>query len=348
MKKLNLYFLNVGQGDSIYAEYKTGELTWHMLIDCNREPENGIDVLKFLKDYVKAGSDGKQHLDYLFVTHPHDDHIRGLGDIADELVIDTLWDSGHIPESSDGDVYKAYEKVKTDCENRSTLAEKSTTYEVETICDGELEVLVMRPSKFVKDRSDMTDDEMRDAIHTECMVLKLTFGDFSLMVTGDSNLESWKWIADESKYADDDLKCTVLHGIHHGSKTAFWDKDDDTEEVDAYTTALEKMSPERVVISVGKDNQYDLPNEDALQIYKDQVSDSNVFLTSEGTVVCEVTEDGTYSLRRDMSGIDKMYMLTEEGVDDEDDGKTNKTVGSASIWQSKTRLDDKPSAKRTE
>ena len=344
MKQLRLYFPNVGQGDSIYAEYEDGQFTWHMLVDCSKEPKNGIDLLKFLQGFVRPGADKKRHLDYLFVTHPHDDHIRGLGEIADEFVIDELWDSGHVPETNEGDAYKAYEKIKDECESRGVLFEKSTTYETVDICDGGIQALVLRPSNFMKDRAEMTDAELEEAIHTECMVLKLTFGSFSLMVTGDSNLESWKWIVEKSKYMDDDLKCTVLHGIHHGSKTAFWEKEDDTKKVAAYTTALEKLDPLGIVISVGKDNPYDLPNDDALEIYREAVGKENVFLTSDGTVVCTVAEDGAYSLRRDRSGIDVTYALSDDEDDDGGDGQKGAAISSIPL-QSRTRLDDKPSAR---
>jgi beta-lactamase superfamily II metal-dependent hydrolase len=171
------------------------------------------------------------------------------------------------------------------------------------------------------------------------MVLRLKFGEFALLITGDSNLESWKWIAEKSKYSDDDLASTLMHAIHHGSKTAFWEDSADPEEIDPYKKALEKINPEIVVISVGEENEHDLPNPDAVKVYKDQVGKTNLYQTSEATVYCKVSEQGDHSIKY-RKDIDENYLLPKEDDDKKDDKEQSNTAKSISILSSRTRLDD--------
>ena len=74
MRDFRLFFYKVGNGHCSYVEFPNGE---NGLIDVKVSHEESHDnVIKRLK----AAS--ISHLDYLFITHPHRDHITGLSGIV--------------------------------------------------------------------------------------------------------------------------------------------------------------------------------------------------------------------------------------------------------------------------
>ena len=79
--KLNVYFIDVGQADSILVSNKNET----MLIDAGNN-ENGQDVVKFIKEK------GISKINYLIGTHPHADHIGGLDDVINsDLEIENVF-----------------------------------------------------------------------------------------------------------------------------------------------------------------------------------------------------------------------------------------------------------------
>ena len=79
--KLNVYFIDVGQADSILVSNKNET----MLIDAGNN-ENGKDVINFIKEK------GITKINYLIGTHPHADHIGGLDDVINsDLEIENVY-----------------------------------------------------------------------------------------------------------------------------------------------------------------------------------------------------------------------------------------------------------------
>src|SRR5688572_487986 len=111
MGEFRVYFLPVGQGDSTYVELPNGQT---MLVDMNRHPAHGIDVVRFLKDRIPTTKDdhGKRvrKLDYLVITHAHEDHIKGLKELDEAFVFGEIWDSGHEYEYGE-DLWKEYREI---------------------------------------------------------------------------------------------------------------------------------------------------------------------------------------------------------------------------------------------
>lgn len=113
MANFEVIFLDVGQGDCTLIVLPDGK---HMLVDIYRCPGNGtVDVFKVLRDRLKAtGDSGKQLLDYLVISHGHDDHIWGIGDLADEFEIGELWVPQYGTKKKLSDNFEAFEKVVKD------------------------------------------------------------------------------------------------------------------------------------------------------------------------------------------------------------------------------------------
>lgn len=76
---LELTMIDVGQADSFFFEQ--GDST--ALIDCGTR-STGKDVVQYLKDQ------GITKIDYVFGTHPHDDHMGGMYDVITNFEVGTI------------------------------------------------------------------------------------------------------------------------------------------------------------------------------------------------------------------------------------------------------------------
>ena len=81
---LRVSFINVGQGDAIFLEFPSGN---NMLIDSGK-PAMGTVVANFIKKR------NINTINHLVMTHPHSDHIGGMGAIFRNFDIENVYDSG--------------------------------------------------------------------------------------------------------------------------------------------------------------------------------------------------------------------------------------------------------------
>jgi competence protein ComEC len=275
MGELKVYFLPVGQGDSTYVELPNGQT---MLVDINRHPGHGIDVVQFLKDRIPKTKDEDdkrvRKLDYLVITHAHEDHIKGLKELNDEFIFGEIWDSGHEYEYGE-DLWKEYREIIQRYEKKGLVRYRKASSELFSIGTGEDKVTfhVLSPSGYVKTGKYGTEKEKRDAIHEECMVLKMSFCNFDILLTGDSSKACWERI---NKHYADLLPSKILHASHHGSRTFFKKGEDDEEPL---TDHLTKIDPEYLVVSVSHPSKHDHPHKDAMELYGEVVKNKNVRYT---------------------------------------------------------------------
>ena len=94
-----------------------------------------------------------------------------------------------------------------------------------------------------------------NSMNNNALVCKLTYKDFTMLFTGDIELEAEKVLV--SKYKDTKtLKATILKVGHHGSKTS------------STPDFLNLIKPKIAFIGVGKNNTFGHPNEEVLQRLK--------------------------------------------------------------------------------
>ncbi|MDR7665504.1 lamin tail domain-containing protein [Methanosarcina sp. Z-7115] len=186
-QNLTVYFLDVGQGDSIVIEYKNKS----MLIDAG-EQDQGEVVSNYLRDQ------GISTLDYVVATHPHSDHIGGMVDILNNFKIEHFIDSGY-PHTS-----KTYENMLT------TIDQKNIPFEVakagQTIdLDPSVDIQVLNPGTTYSDE-----------LNENSVVLKVTYGDTSFLLMGDAGLETEEIIIK----AGYDVDADILKVGHHASRSS--------------------------------------------------------------------------------------------------------------------------------
>lgn len=232
---LQVYFIDVGQADSILIANQEH----YMLIDAGNN-EDGPKLVKYLKNDL-----GIKKLDYVVGTHPHEDHIGGLDDIINSFDIGNVYMPEVITTTKTfEDVLDAMDKKNLDI----TVPEIGDTFKL-----GEADLEVMYTG---------TDDS---DLNNTSIVLKMIFGDYSYLFTGDATDKVEKLLLDKKIDVD------VLKVGHHGSAYSSTDE------------FLKKVTPKYAIISVAKENSYGHPSADTLKRIKKYTD--KVYMTSEyGTI----------------------------------------------------------------
>ncbi len=182
--KLQVHFIDVGQGDSILIDLGTTEV----LIDAG---EKSPGVTDYLKKYV----DGD--LEVMVATHPHSDHIGGLLKVLDEFTVDNIWVNGDTATS----------KTYTDFMTKAT-GEGAQMHEArrgDTIVAGALTFKVLNPI-----------DPLFDNTNDNSIVLSLSYGSIDFLFTGDAEIDAEASMISAGVLSDID----ILKVGHHCSRTA--------------------------------------------------------------------------------------------------------------------------------
>jgi len=151
------------------------------------------------------------------------------------------------------------------------------------------EITVLAPSIYLRNRYDTYGVN----INNSSIVLKLTYGECSVILAGDAQWDSWAKMTEEfphfEKTSDPSqriqvkkdflpLKCQSMKVAHHGSKHG------------TALEAIERLRPEYAAISCGRPSVHDFPHELATGALKDLKT--KILTTSEGSIVFTCEADG--------------------------------------------------------
>ncbi len=183
--EMQVHFIDVGQGDSIFIESPNGKT---MLVDGGSKG-SGKQVVSYLQEL------GVNKLDIVVATHPDADHIGGLISLLNSIDIGQFYDSGKVHTS------QTFEEMLT------LIDAKNIPYNVpktgdNIVFDDDLQVEVLNANEHATDNNDAS------------IVLKIAYGNVSFLLTGDAG------VALEKEMMQFDVKSTVLKAGHHGSNTS--------------------------------------------------------------------------------------------------------------------------------
>ena len=181
--KLRVYFIDVGQADSILLTINNH----NMLIDSG----NYNDRFKLTK-YFKNLNINK--FDYVIGTHAHEDHIGSMSYIIRNFDIDH-----YIMPATKTDYNSYTYTIKA-------LNKKNMRVEEPKI-DSSINIDEVSCKIIYYDNNDE-----KDYINNNSIIMKCTFFNNSYLFTGDTTNDI------ENKILDKDLKSDVLKVAHHGSK----------------------------------------------------------------------------------------------------------------------------------
>lgn len=218
--QLSVHYIDVGQGDCELLVTAEGTV----LIDSGTS-DSKYDLCEYLRGAVTR-------IDYLILTHPHEDHIGGAAQVIEDFPVGNVIMPDAVSDSA------AFERLLDAMEDKSIsgiMAEAGAKYEL-----GGLKLQILSPLS-----------EEYEETNNYSIVLRADYGEDSFLFTGDAETLVENELLDT--YPVTTLDCDVLKVGHHGSNTSSSHK------------FIEAVTPEIAVIEVGKDNDYGHPKDKILR-----------------------------------------------------------------------------------
>ena len=303
---LRFHILDVGEGLMILIVFPNNQV---MLFDCNVTDDNEDKILDYLslniptrKNY-DAGND-EQVIDVFVNSHRDEDHYRGLKKVNSKYPIQSIWDSGQkgaTTQSSDYEYYMNLRRRLKEKDENNLKVLVPTEIPVATFSDVQIFCFAGKDDfKLGFDNGTTVFKAATKIQHTNSIVLKISYGGTSLLLTGDSDWKSWKEkiIPNFRKL----VKSDVLVASHHGSRSFFTDESNDTIDIQmnpdtTYLEAIECIAPDVTLISCGKYNIYHHPNKEAEKLYKKQSKNNQVYNTyNYSHLLGFISNNGNYTV----------------------------------------------------
>lgn len=238
--ELKVHYINVGQGDSILVQQ--GDK--NMLIDAGTNASTS-SLISYLR------SQNIKKIDYLILTHPHEDHIGGADAVIKAFEIGSIY----MPKvTANTATFRDVVKAMNAKGLKASQPAIGTNFNL-----GQANCDILGPINTVS-----------GDLNTYSIVIKITFGNNKFLFTGDAQASNEQDMINKGF----DLSADVLKVGHHGSHTS------------TSQNFLNKVNPKYAVVSCGVDNDYGHPHKETM----DRLKRKNiiVYRTDEsGTIVAE-------------------------------------------------------------
>ena len=218
-KVLTFAMLDVGQGDALFIESPTGK---QILVDAG--PPGAV-----MKELSKRMPIFDRSIDMIIITNPDADHIAGFLEVLKVYKVGAVLEPGTTNDS------KTYEKLERMIQEKNipkNLAKAGMNIDM----GGGAYLEILFPDR------DVSEWERNDG----SIIMKLVYGENSIMLTGDATITTEQIILD--KYPAEFLDVDILKVGHHGSYTSTRD------------SFVKALSPKYALVSLGKDNTYGHPH----------------------------------------------------------------------------------------
>ena len=190
----------------------------------------------------------------LILTHPHADHIGNAARLINAGV-DAVYDNGQVKAT------RHYLNYLRACKDTETPHYRLKAGDRITIGDAYLECL--SPDLYYR------------SINNNSLVLKLVYGEFTMLFTGDIEAE-----AEEYLYQNAAVRAKVLKAAHHGSRTS------------STLDFVKAVNPEVVLISAG--DKYGHPHKITLENYI--IAGAEIYCTKYNDAITITTDGQSYSV----------------------------------------------------
>ncbi len=258
--ELRVHVLDVGQGDSILIISPDGKA---VLIDAGANDKGKVAL-------EAMNAHGVKQLDILIVSNSQVDHVGGADEILRGIKVLKVVDTDIPPPASVVDETEpqkpqkpnnkpqpelptvvSYRDFRNTVKETNTLYEKAEPNKVYDLGGG-ARLTLLAPTEPL-----FTKEQMRSGGHelnANSIVARLDYGDFSMLLTGEAELQTEQRFLSKS---DLNLSAKVLKVAHHGSKYAT------TKEF------IQKVLPESAIISTSEYNPYSHPSQSVLDRLRD-------------------------------------------------------------------------------
>ncbi len=247
-EKLEVFFLDVGQGDSIFIQAPQGQ---NIIIDGGPDRKVVKELSRYLPWWDKT-------IDLMILTHPHDDHVTGLIEIIKHYNVENIVYTGAAHNSPN--FLSWLEIIK-----KENIPVKIPIAPESIILGNDCKMQFFYPFKNLYNQEN-------ENLNNTSIVLKLIYKNTSFLFAGDieegveneliDNYCVSKNISEKDFYCipqnnQFNLRADVFKANHHGSDTS------NSEEF------LRAVNPVRAVISAGKENNFNHPSLRVINRFKD-------------------------------------------------------------------------------
>ena len=237
-----VYYLDAGQSDCtiVICDDKV------LMIDCGT-----YNQLNTIRQSIHSLEIDK--IDYMLITHQHDDHMGSATDLLNDLKVENFI----MPKlaQSNNVTSKTYNVLINSLDSKNI--NKIVAQDCKSFMLGEAMVEILSPVTQSNNLNNMS------------VVLKITYGNTEFLFQGDAESK----IENDLLRSDYDIDVDVLKVGHHGSKTSSTDK------------YLDATSPQIAIISSGYGNNYGHPNGTILERFEQKgITAFSTFLNGDITV----------------------------------------------------------------
>jgi competence protein ComEC len=236
--RLEVTFLDVGQGDSTVVRFPSGRV---MVVDGGKRFFD-LDTGRLVVAPTLWNQDVRR-IDYLVATHPQLDHVGGLLFVADRFPIGEAWINGRRPDTW---VAKELDAVLARRGVAPSVVPREQPIWIDAVRIWRVNPLAESPFAPLPSRATEND---------RSVVLRVEYGRASFLLTGDVGSEGER-IMTEANPQWNLLRSTVLKVPHHGSRDAL------------HPAFLRAVAPRVGVVSVGATNTYGHPARQTLAAYR--------------------------------------------------------------------------------
>lgn len=355
-----IHFIDVGCADAALLQYGEGTEAKYALIDTganqyHNTKDTTIDTTK-TPVYEYLNKMGVKHLEFILLTHPHEDHIGGMEKILSDtsIQIDKIYGNDLNIQYEKSDKEKeneqttetlkwtevdstVYKNLKKALENRNKLAEESENetekekLKVDYIVPTEGMTIAFGEAKmtFYGPITDANYQYGRVSLNTRqlnkySIVTKIVYGNNSFLMTGDAQKETIEKIIAKGY----DLTAQVLKEPHHGFQDVTKEEIANGYQYSDHKTVIDASQASIAIISNGYMNTGGVPHTKVLR----DLSKLDVYETGDrGTII--VTSDGSQLSIQTEKGNNQPSVKGKES----DDEKSSPVMKSMNITANTTK-----------
>lgn len=260
---LRITFLDIGQGDATFVLFPDGT---EMLIDC------AIDA-RIIEALGRVMPFYDRDIDYLVVTHPDKDHYGGCIDVLERFEVKHIIDNGF--EKTGSDFWQSYMQAIE--QEKMHGAQYTQLDSVRSWDIASTTIYFLYPDHDLATDPLVPGEKKINANNTS-IVMKLSFGNKSVLLTGDIEHELEHYLVKTQK---DNLDADILKAGHHGSDTS------------SIVSFLQLVTPSSTIFSAGKENRFGHPSRRVIK--RVERFGSDVWRTdTQGDILVTITNTSTH------------------------------------------------------
>ncbi len=230
-RDLQFTMIDVGQGDALLIRAPDG---FAVLVDAGNPGKGRQSVLPVLR------SQGINYLNRIYISHGHQDHLGGIGEILDAIPVGEIC---YPAERNNPELGAVVEIARELGVKHRVIAQNEAIRWGGQITGRVIETLSGSVSDGSRDNGRIDSNDCS-------LVMVVHFGKNTLLLTGDLSPESEEFLVRKYPQA---LAATILKVSHHGSDySSFW-------------PFLTQAQPAVALISVGSGNQFGHPGKKLLR-----------------------------------------------------------------------------------